>query len=119
MPRIAFYINHLHEVIEIVEGRGGGNVVDEQEGIGFEIRGCPEAAVFFLAGGVGEGEEVGLAVYGASGGVGILWVEEVRSCPWRFQRGEMAPIVGSYLGENMISELCNSLVGPIAHSCVH
>lgn len=70
---IAFHIYHLHEVVERLEGGRSRDVVDEEEGIGFEVRSSPEAAVFFLTGGVGEGEEVGLAVYGACGGVGILW----------------------------------------------
>ena len=70
---IAFDVDHLHEVVEGVEGVGSGDVVDEEEGVGFEIGGSPEAAVFFLAGRVGEGEEVGMAVYGAGGGVGVLW----------------------------------------------
>lgn len=58
LPMIAFHIYHLHEVIKGVEGGGGRDVVDEQKGIGLEIRGSPEAAVFFLASRVGEGEEV-------------------------------------------------------------
>ena len=70
---VAFHIYHLHEVVERLEGGRSRDVVDEEEGIGLEVRGSPEAAVFFLTGGVGEGEEVGLAVYGACGGVGILW----------------------------------------------
>ena len=69
---IAFHIYHLHEVIKIVEGGGSRDVVDEKEGVGFEIRGGPEAAVFLLAGRVGEGEEVGLSVYSSGGGVGVL-----------------------------------------------
>ncbi len=70
---LTFHVYHLHKVVQSVEGGGSRDVVDEEEGVGFEIRGSPEAAVFFLAGGVGEGEEVGLAVYGACGGVGVLW----------------------------------------------
>ena len=77
LPEVAFHIYHLHEVVEGLEGGGSRDVVDEEKGVGFEIRGGPEAAVFFLARRVGEGEEVGLAVYGASGGIGVLW--EVRS----------------------------------------
>ena len=69
---IAFHIYHLQEVVEGVEGGGSRDVVDEEEGVGFEIRGSPEAAVFFLASRVGEGEEVRLAVYDACGGVGVL-----------------------------------------------
>ena len=69
---IAFYIYHLHEVVERIEGGGSRDVVDEEKGVGFEIRGSPEAAVFFLAGRVGEGKEVGLAVYFACRGVGVL-----------------------------------------------
>lgn len=53
LPRIAFYIYHLHEVVERGERRGGRDVVDEEEGVRFEVRGGPETAVFFLAGCVG------------------------------------------------------------------
>lgn len=73
LPVIALAIDHLHEVVEGVEGGSSRDVVDEEEGVGFEVRGGPEAAVFFLPGRVGEGEEVGMAVYGAGGGVGVLY----------------------------------------------
>jgi len=59
------HVDHLHEEVERVERGRLGDVVDEQEGIGLQVRGCPEAAVFLLAGGVGEHEMVRLAVYAA------------------------------------------------------
>jgi hypothetical protein len=71
-PLLRFDIDHLHEVFQRVEGRGVRDVVHEEEGVGFEVAGCPEAAVFFLPGGVGEGEEVREAVYGAGYGVGVF-----------------------------------------------
>lgn len=42
-----------------------GDVVDEEEGVRSQVSGGPHAAVFFLAGRVGEEERVGLAVDGA------------------------------------------------------
>lgn len=63
---LALHVNHAEEVVERIEGRGGCDVVDEEEGIGAEVGGSPEAAVFFLAGGIGEVEVVGAAVDGAS-----------------------------------------------------
>ena len=69
---VAFHIYHLHEIVKCIEGGRGRDIVHQEEGIGFEVGGSPEAAVFFLAGGVGKGEEVRLAVYSACGGVGIL-----------------------------------------------
>lgn len=59
-------------MLEGVEGGDVRDVVDEEEGVGFEVAGCPETAVFFLAGRVGEREEVGEAVDGAGYGVGVL-----------------------------------------------
>ncbi len=59
-------------MLERVERVGVGDVVDEQEGVGFQVAGGPEAAVFFLAGGVGQGEVVGEAVDDAGDGVGIF-----------------------------------------------
>jgi hypothetical protein len=48
------------------------NVVDEEEGVGGQVRGGPHAAVFFLAGRVGEEERVGLAVNGAGDRVRVF-----------------------------------------------
>lgn len=62
---LALHVNHTEEVIKSIEGRGGCDVVDEEEGIGAEVGGSPEAAVFFLTGGIGEMEVVGVAVDGA------------------------------------------------------
>lgn len=69
LPVILLHVYHLHKVVEALERRGGRDIVDEEEGIRFEIRGGPKAAVFFLPGRVCEGEEVGTAVYGSGGGV--------------------------------------------------
>lgn len=49
--------------------RGLRDVVDEEESVGVEVGGGPEAAVFFLAGGVSELEGVGRAVDGTRDGV--------------------------------------------------
>lgn len=59
-------------MLERVERVGVGDVVDEQEGVGFEVAGGPEAAIFFLAGRVGQGEVVGEAVDDAGDGVGVF-----------------------------------------------
>lgn len=90
------HLYHLQEVVKGVEGGGSRDVVYEEEGVGFEIRGGPEATIFFLAGRVGEGEEVGPAVYGAGGGVGVLWASRVRDGK-SWGREVRVPIVGSYL----------------------
>lgn len=108
LPVILLHIYHLHEVVEAFEGRGSRDVVDEEEGVRFEIRGGPQAPVFFLAGCVCEGEEVGTAVYGAGGGVGVLWEEgsargKCRGRRW-WRCGQ--PIVGSYLWRRR-SAVCN------------
>lgn len=55
-PPVLLHVDELREVLERVDAVGVGDVVDEQEGIGEEVRGRPEAAVFFLAGGVGQQE---------------------------------------------------------------
>ena len=52
-PVFSFDVDHLREVFERFEGAGLRNVVDEEESVAFEVRLRPEAAVFFLAGGVG------------------------------------------------------------------
>lgn len=60
-------------MLERVERVGVGDVVDEQEGVGFEVAGGPEAAVFFLARRVGQGEVVGEAIDDAGYGVGVFY----------------------------------------------
>ena len=72
LPVILLHIYHLHKVVETFEGRGSRDVVDEEEGVRFEIRSGPKAPIFFLASCVCEGKEVGTAVYGACSGVGVL-----------------------------------------------
>lgn len=69
---VTFHVDHLQEIFQGVEGRGRGDVVDEEKGVGAEVGGGPEATIFFLAGGVGEGEEVRVAIDGASYRVGVL-----------------------------------------------
>jgi hypothetical protein len=73
LARLGF---HVDEGVEVVEGgeRGErGDVVDEEEGVRGQVRGGPEAAVFFLAGRVGQHEVVGVAVDGARYGVRVLY----------------------------------------------
>lgn len=68
----ALHVDHIQEIIEVGEGRGVGDVVHHEEGVGAEIRRGPKASVFFLAGGVGQGEIVGSAIDLAGHGVGIF-----------------------------------------------
>lgn len=51
-----------------------GDVVDEEEGVGAQVGGRPEAAVFFLTGRVGEGEEVGFPIDIASDRIRVLYM---------------------------------------------
>lgn len=88
----AIFFLHLNQLVEIVQGSERGllcDVVDEQKGVGSDVGRGPETAVFFLAGGVGEGERVGGAVDGAGYGVGVfdcgvvsagMCVRELRAC---------------------------------------
>lgn len=72
LPVLALHGDHGEEIVERIERRGGGDVVNEEEGIGAEVGGGPEAAILFLAGGVGEGKVVRMAVNDAGDGVGVL-----------------------------------------------
>lgn len=69
---LLLHVDHLGEVLEALEAVLIRDVVDEEEGVGAEVRGCPERPVLFLARGVGEHEEVGLPVDGARYGVRVL-----------------------------------------------
>lgn len=62
---LPLHLNQLGEKVEVLQRLGIGNVVDEEKGIGSQVGGGPHAAVFFLAGRVGEEQRVGLAVDGA------------------------------------------------------
>ena len=53
LARFFLHGDQVGEVGEVVEGAGRGDVVDEEEGVGAQVGGCPEAAVFFLPRGVG------------------------------------------------------------------
>ena len=77
---VGFDVDHLHEVVESVEGGGIGDVINEQEGVAFEVGRGPEPAVFFLAGGVGKGEEIWEAVDCAGYGVGVLYGNGLEGC---------------------------------------
>jgi hypothetical protein len=99
---LAFHIDHLHKVIERAEGRLIGDVVDEEEGIGAEVGCGPETAVFFLAGGIGQGKKVMLAIDGSGDGIRVLWLNQRRShqpnqSPVIPSGDASVPMVGSYL----------------------
>lgn len=72
LPVLALHVDHGEEIVEGIKRRGGGDVVNEEEGIGAEVGGRPEAAVFFLASGVGEGEVVRMAIDDARDGIRVL-----------------------------------------------
>jgi len=59
-------------VCETVQGGRGGYVVDEEEGVGLEGGAGEEAAVFFLAGSVADGEVVGAVVDDAGYSVAVF-----------------------------------------------
>ena len=80
-PVLALDIDHLREVLERLERAGLGDVIDQKESVAFEVRLRPEAAVFFLAGGVCEAERVGRAVDCSGYGVGVF---DCRVVPARF-----------------------------------
>ena len=70
---LALHVHHLQEIVQVREGGVIGDVVDEQEGVGAQVGCGPEPAIFFLAGRVGKGEEIGFSVDGARNRVGVLW----------------------------------------------
>ena len=117
---VAFHIDHLEEVFQGVEGGGGGDVVDEEKGIGAEVGGGPQTTIFFLTGGVGEGEEVGLAVDGAGDGVGVLWWYGVSSFAWGLEgwRGTYCGVV-SVEEEEDVSDVVWVKARVATHSWVH
>ena len=80
-PALLLHADQLVEILERVEGIRIRDVVAQQEGIGLQVGRGPEAAVFFLAGGVGQVELVGLAVDGAGHAVRVFdgWI--VLGCP--------------------------------------
>ena len=102
LSMLALHIDHGEEVVEGIERRGGGDIVDKKKGIGAEVGGGPETAVFFLAGGIGEREVVRMAVDDTGDGVGVLYLLFVVSTREMFffskEEGVFIPIVGSYLG---------------------
>ena len=63
---LAFHIDHLQKVVQGRERSMIGDVIDEEEGVRAQVGGRPETAVFFLAGRVGEGEEIGFPIDVAS-----------------------------------------------------
>lgn len=107
-------------MIQGVEGRGIGDVVDEEKGVGFEIARGPESPILFLAGGVGKREMVCQAVYDPSYGVGVLYgVDQQLRCG---RRGDQAR--QTYC--RIISRTSMSIDEPrewgwsdLTHSCVH
>lgn len=40
-PVVTFHVDHLQEVLQGIEGGGGGDVIDEEEGVGAEVGGGP------------------------------------------------------------------------------
>ncbi|SPQ24694.1 397c17b3-1913-4a60-84b2-c04c7b11fdb7 [Thermothielavioides terrestris] len=71
-PRLGFHVDQLVEVVERVERGARRDVVDEQEGVGAQVRRRPHAAVLLLAGRVGQAEVVHHAVDPARHAVAVL-----------------------------------------------
>jgi len=69
---LSLHGNHTRKVREAVQRGRGGDVVDEEEGVGLQGGAGEEAAVFFLPGGVADGEVVGAVVDGAGYGVAVF-----------------------------------------------
>jgi hypothetical protein len=69
---LPLHVDQLGEEVEVLQGLGVCDVVDEEESVGGQVRGGPHATVFFLAGRVGEEERVGLAVDGAGDRVRVF-----------------------------------------------
>jgi len=59
-------------VREAVQGRGGGDIVDEKKGVGLQGGAGEEAAVFFLPGSVADREMVGAVVDDAGYSVAVF-----------------------------------------------
>lgn len=70
--RVGLHVDEVVEVGELVQRGRAGDVVDEQEGVGVQVRGRPHAAILLLAGGVGDGEMVRLAIDAARHRVRVL-----------------------------------------------
>lgn len=66
-------LNHLGEILQRFEGARLRDIVDEEEGVAFQVGLRPEAAVFFLPSGVGKAEGVSRAIDGAGHGVGVFY----------------------------------------------
>lgn len=70
--RVGLHVDQLVEVAQGLEAAGGRDVVDEQEGVGAEVRRRPHAAVLLLAGRVSQREVVGGAVDAPRDAVAVL-----------------------------------------------
>jgi hypothetical protein len=54
-PLVGLHIDHVHEVVQRTQTGLAGDIVDEEERIGFQIGRRPKTSIFFLTGSVGDG----------------------------------------------------------------
>jgi RNase P/RNase MRP subunit p29 len=52
---VGLHIDHVHEVVQRTQTGLAGDIVDEEERIGFQIGRRPKTSIFFLTGSVGDG----------------------------------------------------------------
>lgn len=106
--RVGLHVDEVVEVGELVQRGRAGDVVDEQEGVGVQVRGRPHAAILLLAGGVCDGEVVRLAIDAARHRVGVLDGRVVLRRPLTAHKAEgdgglaAAPIAADGDGDAML-----------------
>ncbi|KAG9527052.1 hypothetical protein KCV07_g242, partial [Aureobasidium melanogenum] len=110
-----FHIDQFGKEVEVLQGLGIGNVVNEEEGVRGQVRGRPHAAIFFLACSIGEEEGVGLAIDGARDRVRVF------DCGIVVVDGVVAVTTERYLPQppspQMVIEILSSIVDAQLSSC--
>lgn len=86
--RVGLHVDQLVEVAQGLEAVGRRDVVDEQEGVGAEVRRRPHAAVLLLAGRVRQREVVRRAVDAPRDAVAILDGRVVLGRPLRVHEAQ-------------------------------
>ncbi|KAK6075754.1 Candidapepsin-3 [Seiridium cupressi] len=80
---LGFHVNEVIEIAQRVQAVNRSDVVHEEERVGAEVGGCPHAAVFFLAGRVGQREVVGRAIDAPRNAIAVLYRRVVVGGPLR------------------------------------